>query len=334
MLLSFLSMMVALGFSPDSSIQPRAVVPDGAYLDPSGFYTLKDGREIHLACIGEGERTVIFLAGLGEWGYSWREIMPTIASEARTCALDRPGTGLSGPDDRPPSLKRQADTIAAVLDAASIQGPVTVVGHSIGGLEAAIFADHYPQRVSALLLIDPTPPDFVNIFQTYAPGQAAAMKAAFVDQRGALMRECAELANEGNNNRPDECRLFSQGLPESLAHAVEARLDDPEQWATLQDYAELFFRVDEQGVRVGRDYGSTPILLLEAGAAGQVPADAPNEVKEETAKLWPRVRDARYQVVSASDKGKMVVVPGASHQLHKDEPDLVIRAILEMLGTD
>jgi pimeloyl-ACP methyl ester carboxylesterase len=48
--------------------------------------------------------------------------------------------------------------LEGVLDAEGLEKPVTLLGHSYGGLIALAFAHKHPQRVSALVLIDPPLP--------------------------------------------------------------------------------------------------------------------------------------------------------------------------------
>jgi pimeloyl-ACP methyl ester carboxylesterase len=52
-----------------------------------------------------------------------------------------------------PSLEMQADHVVHWLDG-TYKGPVDVVGHSIGGAVAVVFASKYPQHVSSLTSVE------------------------------------------------------------------------------------------------------------------------------------------------------------------------------------
>ncbi|MCO8276831.1 alpha/beta hydrolase [Actinoplanes sp. TRM 88003] len=71
----------------------------------------------------------------------------------RVILHDRPGTGASGVGG---SLARAAADLHATVAEAGL-GPVVVIGQSLGGAVAALFARDYPADVAGVVLIDPSP---------------------------------------------------------------------------------------------------------------------------------------------------------------------------------
>ena len=118
------------------------------------------GRTINIACAGTGNPTVILEAGGGgSGGYGWREVQSGIARFTRTCWYDRAGEGWSDP---PPSARNSsmiANDLHAVLQHISVNGPIVLVGHSIGGEYIRIYAAMFPSQVAGLVLVDSTHPD-------------------------------------------------------------------------------------------------------------------------------------------------------------------------------
>ena len=68
-------------------------------------------------------------------------------------APDLRGRGRSNELPGPAGLRQHADDLARTLDHLEIDS-VAVLGHSMGGLVAVVFADRYPDRVERLLLVD------------------------------------------------------------------------------------------------------------------------------------------------------------------------------------
>ncbi|MEA2272270.1 MAG: hypothetical protein QOI98_978 [Solirubrobacteraceae bacterium] len=80
----------------------------------------------------------------------WNECM---ASFARVALFDRRGTGASDAPDEPPTLEQYMEDMLAVIDACGFERPA-LFGGSEGGCLCALFAATYPERVSALAVLD------------------------------------------------------------------------------------------------------------------------------------------------------------------------------------
>jgi poly(3-hydroxyoctanoate) depolymerase len=99
----------------------------------------------------------LFEAGLGLPLEVWHPVVENLP--AVCCILaDRPGLGGSTPWEHPPALADQVALIDDVLAAASPDPgrPVALVGHSYAGILVKAFARLHPERVSALVLVDPS----------------------------------------------------------------------------------------------------------------------------------------------------------------------------------
>jgi pimeloyl-ACP methyl ester carboxylesterase len=147
-----------------------AISPSGA-ADFSGLVRLAGGRMIYLECRGEGSPTVILVSGKGDGSGSWSFTSPgmketpvfaAISDLTRVCAYDRPGTidprtekpTLSDPVSLPTTIGAGAADLEALLTAADVPAPYVVVGHSMGGLIARIFAADHGDQVAGLVLVD------------------------------------------------------------------------------------------------------------------------------------------------------------------------------------
>ncbi|MGW7003563.1 alpha/beta fold hydrolase [Streptomyces sp. NPDC054933] len=122
---------------------------------PPGRFVRVGGRAVHVVEAGPPNAPVVLLSsGLGGSWLGWDPVLPLLRGHCRLVSLDRPGLGRSAPAPEPPTLAGRARWTAAVLEALGIGGPVTVVGHSLGGLYAEAFARILPRQTSAVVLVE------------------------------------------------------------------------------------------------------------------------------------------------------------------------------------
>ena len=146
---------------------------DQQMFHPPGRLVDIGGCRLHLYCTGEGSPTVILEAGGGNPWLSWCKVQPQVASFTRVCSYDRAGLGWSDPSPRPRTAMVIAEELHALLHNAGIPGPFVLVGHSLGGMDARMFANRYPSEVAGLVLVDSSHPDQDERFPPEAKKLAA-----------------------------------------------------------------------------------------------------------------------------------------------------------------
>jgi pimeloyl-ACP methyl ester carboxylesterase len=100
----------------------------------------------------------VLVAQLGTGGESWGPVIDRLAGMA-TFAYDRPGTGDAPPRPAPnPAIPHSvfAHELGALLEREHLTEPAVIVGHSLGGNIARVYAGLYPERVAGLVLVDPS----------------------------------------------------------------------------------------------------------------------------------------------------------------------------------
>jgi pimeloyl-ACP methyl ester carboxylesterase len=106
---------------------------------------------------GQGSRTVILEAGLGDTMDVWKDVQPRIAVGCtRTLSYNRAGYVGSDPAVGPRDSATIVAELRAELKRRNIDPPYVLVGHSLGGLYMQYFARNYPKEVAGLLLVDST----------------------------------------------------------------------------------------------------------------------------------------------------------------------------------
>jgi pimeloyl-ACP methyl ester carboxylesterase len=111
--------------------------------------------------------TFVLVHGAWQGSWAWETIIPRLkAAGHRAVAVDLPG---NGHDDTPPAdvnVDRYARHIAAMID--RIDGPVVLVGHSMGGTAVAQACELRPERIAlAIYLAAFLLPDGMSVLMFY-----------------------------------------------------------------------------------------------------------------------------------------------------------------------
>jgi pimeloyl-ACP methyl ester carboxylesterase len=135
--------------SPSSSLAPGTSAATGV----DGLFDI-GGRKLWMSCSGSGSPTVVYLHGLGGPSQNVGRIPAGIAPTTRICIYDRANVGKSDPLPGTHTALDSARDLHALLAAAHVDGPVILLGASIGGLIAIDYAGAYPDQVAGLVLLD------------------------------------------------------------------------------------------------------------------------------------------------------------------------------------
>jgi len=159
---------------------------------PIGRTIVVDGAETYLDCRGAGSPTVILESGLGTGAAGWGFVLDDAAALTRTCTWDRPGIGNSAAIGRHDAADAAA-RLRSTLDVAGERGPFVVVGHSLGGVYARIFAADHAADVVGVVLVDPYLPDVHPVDHVDIPADLRAAWLAGLDETNRLIEATENL---------------------------------------------------------------------------------------------------------------------------------------------
>ncbi len=113
-----------------------------------------DGLDLHLLEWSEAGVPLLLLHGFGNEAHIWDDFAPEVAPYYRTLALDHRGHGESSWDPERrydlDTLVRDVEAVTAALDIERL----VLVGHSLGGRVATLFAGRHCERMAGLVLVD------------------------------------------------------------------------------------------------------------------------------------------------------------------------------------
>jgi pimeloyl-ACP methyl ester carboxylesterase len=137
----------------------KGTLPAEALADSDSQFIQINGIDVHVKTMGEGKPVFVLLHGFGASLYSWQMVMQPLSQLGTVIAYDRPAFGLTErpltwQGQNPYGPEAQVALLVGLLDHFGVQQAV-LVGNSAGGTVAMQTALAYPERVAALILVDP-----------------------------------------------------------------------------------------------------------------------------------------------------------------------------------
>jgi pimeloyl-ACP methyl ester carboxylesterase len=273
------------------------------------------GRLLYFESAGSGSPTVVLEAGLlgrsDVWSRDLQEpegerqmVFPAVAEFTHVCTYDRPGTigevnpalepygplfypSRSDPVPMPRTFQGMAVDIEAVLKNAGQSGPFVLVGHSLGGLFLKYYAMTRPDDVAGLVLVDATTEGVWDGFREVLSPDDWAVFEPMTVENTEL----------------------KAAYPEAEFLLTAPLADDP-------NMAEVRRALREMPLK------PMPMVVLTHG----IPFDAPFPG-------WPVEQmeqvmlDNQMRVVQLVPGAKHIIAEESGHNIHQDQPELVIEAI-------
>jgi pimeloyl-ACP methyl ester carboxylesterase len=244
-----------------------------------------DGRSLYLDCRGTGSPTVVLEAGMGGGAASWSAVLDEVAATTRVCAYDRAGMGSSSPRGRHTLADAAAD-LRAALAAANEQPPYLLVGHSLGGAYARVFAARHPAETAGLIMLDTFDPDLQS---AWIHPLLAELRPEYDAELQGLRDLVAGYDNLDWPASEEQLRTADLGeipIEVLVAARYEPRLD-----------AATNARIADAWIRAYRTLTDAPIRYEIAQGSGHViPADRPDLV---VAAIRRQVEEARARAREA-----------------------------------
>jgi pimeloyl-ACP methyl ester carboxylesterase len=142
----------------------------GEFVSPTRLPTLPaarlaevGGATIEYIASGTSRPTIVLMYGAGGSLDEWSRVFGPLLRFGMVVAYNRPGTGRSSRPTEPQTGSLIVGTLRDLLTAIEAPPPYVLVGHSLGGLYAQVFARRLPEDVGGVVLVEATHPDDLAI---------------------------------------------------------------------------------------------------------------------------------------------------------------------------
>jgi class 3 adenylate cyclase len=272
---------------------------------PETRYAKKDGVHIAYQVVGEAELDLLLVSNWfshleARWEMpGFAHYLRRLSAFSRLISFDKHGIGLSDPIplDRLPPLEEWMDDVRVVLDAVGSER-AAVMGANEGSLMAALFAATYPERVTALVLVNAASrPGWAPDYPWGRPPDAVKALVDLIEKTWGTGDAIAAL-NPSIANDPTALEGWARFTRLAASPAVAAAV------------TRMIFELD---IREVLPAISAPTLVIQRREYPLVPADSGRDVAR-------RIPGAKF-----------VEVPGEDYGLAIGDVDVVIDEVEEFL---
>jgi N-formylmaleamate deformylase len=249
-----------------------------------------NGIKIHYTRTGGSKPPLILLHGLTANGACWTALAHALEGEYNVIMPDARGHGKSSAPDHGYRYEDHANDVVGLIKAMRISSPV-LLGHSMGGMTAAVVASRKPNLLRGLILADPTflsPELQREIFESDSADQHRQMLNKSLDE---LMAEARRSRRDRSSQTLD---LIARARLQTSISAFDVLMPPN------PDYMQLVSAID------------VPSLLVIGDAGVVSPAMA-----AELQRVNPRIHVEQ--------------IPEAGHGVQYDQPDRFANVVKSFL---
>lgn len=248
------------------------------------------GVDIHYLRTGGDKPAVVMLHGLTGSGACWTPLARALESDYDLVMPDARGHGSSGTPLTGYTYEHHARDVIALIEELGLDAPF-ILGHSMGGMTAAVVTARRSSDIRAVILVDPTfiSPEWQR--EVYQSDVAEQHRRFLSQGEGEVL---ASLRARHPHRDPELLALVARARYTTRLEAFDV-LTPP-----MPNYRELVSAIH------------APVLLI-LGDRGVVSMETARELQE----LNPRVQ--------------VELVPDAGHGVHYDQPEHVAEVVRSLL---
>jgi len=257
------------------------------------------GYRVHLYCAGQGSPTVM-IVGAG-FSVDWGLVQPEIAKTTRVCTYDPAGMAWSDPaPEHDSGCPARVAEIHNALKNAEIPSPRVLVGLSIGGLVARMYAQRYPEEVSGMVIVDHAFLNPVDSPQKAVPAPGLDSPPVLISQTPIVltMEEISNFNNLPERNR--QLHRWAMSLHPNMPSVETAEACTKE--------------IEAKTKNIERPLGDLPLVIVSTGN------DSRNYAK------------LQADLLRLSRNSRQIFAPKSFHAVQIDQPEIAIKAILQVVS--
>ncbi len=298
------------------------------------------GYRLHINRTGKGKPTVVLIAGSGDFSFDWSLVQPAVSRFSRVCSYDRAGLAWSDLGPTPRTMRQEVYELHLLLEKAKLKAPFVLVGHSVGGLIARVYAAEYPNEVAGMVLVGSTTEDTTLNYQGKIVRVRDSAKERPIPSVQTMTSSPPKPPTEDDLKQAEfNKQVFGapkiespfNKLPQSIQTLRLWALNNPKPSAATDDFwAEELQAMFAARSKTPYQLGDIPLVVLIGGKGEQTPQGIS---ADEWQRLSDEKRKQKTELANLSRNSKVIVSEKSGHHIQLEEPNLVVSAIRQVIDS-
>lgn len=287
---------------------------------PGNIVDIK-GNNLHIYSTGvktDSLPTIVLEAGGGMCSADWQLVQNNVSSITRVCSWDRPGYGWSEMTDYPRTSLVAVKELHELLIKNGEKSPYLLVGHSYGGHTIRIFANLFPNEVYGLIYLDARPDNMLEIplLKIIGAPQTERLKLFSFLSKIGIVRLI------GHNMIPIMFQDKMPNYPTQICFRTkyfDANISEAQNIALSDEHA-----------RKHKTQNSLPTIVIRHSKPDIFSILSPQEYLQ-AEEEWVKSQE---KISALSSQSEIWIAKESGHNIHIEQPEIVIRAIVNLLNNN
>jgi pimeloyl-ACP methyl ester carboxylesterase len=269
---------------------------------PPGKLVQVDDNRMHVYSEGQGENTLVFMAGHGTSSptIDFKPLWKKMSDEYRIAVVEKAGYGWSEKSPSPRDIDTMLEESRKALKLSGENGPYVLVPHSMSGLEAIYWSQKYPEEVKAIIGLDPAIPVVYENTSNLLSQKGKLNFMSFILRIGVsrfmdktTLKKNLPLINSGELTKVDENKMIALFHRSSITKNMLNEVD------YIQENAE---KIKNKGIPV-----NTPMYFF---------------VSDGSEVIFPKWEEKLTNYISNVNIGRIKYL-NSGHYVHHEKADLI-----------
>lgn len=256
-----------------------------------------NGIKLHIYRTATDNPPIIFVHGRSDNGFCFSPVAEQFSADFNIILYDSRNHGKSGATEKSNLIDR-ANDLAGLIDALELEKPI-LIGHSLGAVTIALFAGLNPNVPKCVILEDPPPFEVMAAKDEQAVAFDKAWREIAAANKQKTIEELIEINRQESPSWPEVERYpWAQAKQQFNLNAFDEETID------IEEGHQIVSRI------------TCPVLLITGSL-------------EKNSMYPPQAAD---RLVAELPDAQHVNIPGAGHNIRRDQPAKYLEAVQEFLN--